>query len=67
MSANGRDEPLDALRWHWGEAYQVHNPEPGVWIAVRRDNHATLRSDTPLGLRERIIADYCARPVPRDL
>ena len=59
------DEPLDALRWHWGEAYLLANPEPWVWIAVRRDTRETLRSDTPLGLREAIIADYTARKVPR--
>jgi hypothetical protein len=55
------------LRWHWGEAYAIHHPAPDVWVAVRRDDHATLRGTTPMGLRERIIADYCARPVPRNL
>jgi hypothetical protein len=60
-----RDDPLGALRWHWGEAYDICNPEPDVWLAVRRDDHATLRDETPTGLRDRILADYFARPVPR--
>lgn len=53
------------LRWHWGEAYIICHPAPDVWIAERRDDHATLWSDTPLGLRDAIIGDYFARPVSR--
>jgi hypothetical protein len=59
------DEPLDALRWHWGEAYIINCLGAGQWIAARRDTHETLRDETPLGLRDRIIADYAARPVSR--
>ena len=61
------DEPLDALRWHWGSAYIINCPGAGRWIAERRDTHETLRADTPLGLRDKIIADYTANPVRRDL
>ena len=43
----------------------ICHPAPDVWVAQRRDDHATLRSDTPLGLRDAIIADYFARPVSR--
>lgn len=57
------DKPLDALRWHWGDVYSVHHPEPGVWTARRRDNSETLLSATAEGLREKIRADYAARPV----
>jgi hypothetical protein len=59
------DEPLDALRWHWGEAYIINCVGPGKWLSERRDTHDTLRDETPLGLRDRIIADYAARPVSR--
>jgi len=59
------DEPLDALRWHWRDAYLISFFDPDHWIAQRRDNHATLRADAPLGLRDMIIADYTARPVSR--
>ena len=61
------DEPLDALRWHWGEAYVIGHPAPEVWTAERRDNHETLRDTTPFGLRDKIIADYIARKVPRSV
>jgi len=37
----------------------------GKWVAQRRDTHETLRDETPLGLREQIIADYGRRRVPR--
>lgn len=60
-------EPLAALRWHWGEAYVISHPDHDVWIAQRRDTHETLRADTPLGLRDRIIADYLARKVSRNV
>jgi hypothetical protein len=59
------DNPLGALRWHWGEAYTICHPEPDMWLAERRDNHETLRSDTPMGLRDAIIEDYFSRPVSR--
>ncbi len=59
------DEPLGALRWHWGEAYIINCLGLADWTAERRDTHAMLRHQTPLGLRERIIADYTARPVSR--
>ncbi len=65
MSANECDQPLEALRWHWGSAYIVSNPEIGVWVAQRRDDRETLRADTPMGLRDKIIENYCARGVPR--
>ena len=59
------DEPLDALRWHWGEAYVINRLGLGRWTAERRDTHETLRDQTPLGLRDKIISDYSARKVPR--
>ena len=61
------DDPLGALSWHWGSAYTICNPQAGVWLAIRRDDHTTLRDRTPLGLRDQIIADYSARPVSREL
>lgn len=59
--------PLDALRWHWGSAYIINCHEPGRWTAERRDNHVTLRADGPADLRDLIVADYAATPVPRRL
>jgi hypothetical protein len=59
--------PLDALRWHWGDAYLISFFEPDAWVAQRKDNRETLRADTPADLRDLILADYTARPVPRQL
>jgi len=61
------DQPLSALRWHWGEAYIINCHGLGRWTAERRDTHETLRDQTPLGLRAKIIADYSARRVSRSL
>ena len=61
------DDPLGALQWHWGSAYVVSCPSVDLWIAQRRDTRETLRAETPLGLREKIIWDYTARPVSRDV
>jgi hypothetical protein len=63
--SSSHDEELDRLRWDWDTAYSVHHPGPDVWVAQRRDNRATLTSDTPEGLRDLISADYAAMPVPR--
>ena len=60
------DEPLGALRWHWGDAYAVCHPPTDTWIAQRRDTRETLKATTPEGLRDKIIADYLARPVSRE-
>jgi hypothetical protein len=57
--------PLGDLRWHWGSAYIINCLGLGKWVAERRDTHETLRDETPLGLREQIIADYGRRRVPR--
>lgn len=59
------EKPLDELRWHWGGAYLIDYPEPGVWMAQRRDDRSTLRADSAAGLFEAIRADYAAHPVSR--
>lgn len=58
-------DPLDALRFHWGDVYQVEHPAADVWVAIRRDNRFVFRSGDPEGLRALIIADYTANPAPR--
>ena len=60
-------KPLDELRWHWGGAYLISFFEPDNWIAQRRDDHATLRADNPVDLREKIVADYTAHPASRSV
>jgi hypothetical protein len=60
-------DPLRSLRWHWGSAYVITNPRPGIWLAHRRDTYDTLRAETPPALRDAIRADYIRRRVPRDV
>jgi hypothetical protein len=58
---------LDELRFHWGSAYRI-GTSGGVYTARRRDGKgSTLTDPLPEGLRLKIVADYRADPVPRDL
>jgi hypothetical protein len=66
MTGDCAAELID-LQYHWGSAYMVSHPEPVVWLAQRRDDYQTLRSDGPAELLRLIHADYFARPVPRYL
>ncbi len=59
------DEPLDELRWHWGDAYLICCFGLGTWVAQRRDSHATMGAEGPDELRDKIAADYRAHPVSR--
>ncbi len=58
---------LDELEFHWGSAYHIAVTD-GAWTARRKDGKGrTLTDALPEGLRRRIVADYDADPVPRDL
>jgi hypothetical protein len=59
------ESPLADLRWHWGSAYLITRPEPGIWIAQRRDSSGTLRAADPGKLLLRIRDDYARQPIPR--
>ena len=62
-----RAEALEALLFHWGDAYLISvGDEGGVWRAVRRDNQKTLIATEAIDLRDEIVQDYAASPVPRD-
>jgi hypothetical protein len=57
---------LEALRWHWGDAYTI-GFDDGVWWFRRRDGYGgTGHAPDPKALRDAIIANYVARPVRRD-
>jgi hypothetical protein len=61
------DGPLEDLRHHWGDAYDIR-AAGGVYTARRRDGKGDALADPlPEGLRMRIAADYRADRVPRDL
>lgn len=38
-----------------------------MWVAQRKDERAALKTGTAWELRDRILADYTARPVPRSV
>jgi len=59
----GREE-LQDLKHHWGTAYSITYYR-GQWIAARHDTREVLTAESAQELREKIRADYRARPVPR--
>jgi hypothetical protein len=65
MKLDDAAELIDYLRWHWGEAYRIHFFEPDRWMAQRRDDWDALTAETPLDLRDKIVANYRAKPVGR--
>lgn len=56
--------PLAELRHHWGDPYEISGIT-GHWRAVRRDDGTALTAGSSEGLRQAIIKDYFAKPVPR--
>ncbi len=56
---------LRDLQWHWGETYQITG-SGDRWLARRPDNGRLLVAAAPQELRDLIVADYTAQPVPRD-
>jgi hypothetical protein len=60
------DDELAALRWHWGDAYEI-TVRGGIYRAVRRDDRAAVTATTAERLEAEIRADYQVRPVPRNL
>ena len=59
------DPHLTVLQDHYGSAYRMSHPEPDTWLAMRRDDHETLKAQTPFELFDLIRLDYAQRPVPR--
>jgi hypothetical protein len=59
------DGDLAELRHHWASAYLITRPEPGTWLAQRRDDRSVLHAGWAGELLEKIRADYAQRPVSR--
>jgi hypothetical protein len=57
---------LRDLNHRWGSAYLIFSGD-GEYSASRMDDLQVLTANSPGELREKIIADYGAWPVPRDL
>lgn len=69
MMAMADEPPQDALgqlQWSWGSAYSIAGAW-GTWIARRRDNGRLLSASGPDGMRELLIRDYSASPVPPEV
>lgn len=59
---------LEALRFGWGEAYEIVADDASCWWARRRDGKGgRIEAPTPGDLRRLIVDDYAFMPVPRDL
>jgi hypothetical protein len=63
--AMGTDTALDALRWNWGDAYDIGCGDR--WWFRRRDGLGGEETASgPEALRRAIVDDYTFRPVRRD-
>lgn len=57
---------LEALRYNWGEAYEIDVSVDGQWTAIRKDGlGGVLREPGPEELRAQILKDYELKPVKR--
>lgn len=60
------DAELEALRFHWGDAYEIEFIDGQGWRARRLDGQGGwLTSANREGVYSAIGADYLLRPVPR--
>jgi hypothetical protein len=58
---------LPHLDYHWGGddgAYEFSR-RGRLWVAVRRDNGREVTAGSGRELRDAVMADYTAEPVPR--
>ena len=74
MSSAGRtaaekaliDAELEALSFHWGDAYEIEFSDEHGWRAKRRDGQGGwLTGADPDEMYKLISEDYGLRPVPR--
>lgn len=63
----GVPHTLQALRWRWGDAYDINwDCQQKVYRAVRADNGGVLEAEAIEELWSMIRRDYTRNPVPRD-
>ena len=66
--ASAAAHALDALKYSWGEAYEIGWDEKRAYHARRLDNIGGLiTAPGPDELRQAIWDDYALKPLPRDL
>jgi len=64
------DPHLTELQDHYGSAYRLSHPEPDTWLAMRRDDHETLKAQTRLNcstLSDRTMPSSRSRAVRAEL
>lgn len=62
------EHELKALRWDWGDAYQIEHSDEHGWRARRLDGQGGwLTATGPGDLYGVIAADYALKPVPRNV
>src|SRR5260370_8426148 len=67
QAAHATGQALEALRWNWGDAYEIGHDDERGWWAKRRDGvGGYLTAADPGELRAVIYADHDLMPVPRD-
>ncbi|HEX3514838.1 MAG TPA: hypothetical protein VHT26_12645 [Trebonia sp.] len=60
------EHELEALRWDWGDAYEIEHGEEHGWRAKRLDGlGGWLTAPGPDEMYGVIAADYALKPVPR--
>jgi hypothetical protein len=63
----GIEQALEALRFHWGDAYEIGHDDERGWWAKRRDGlGGDLTAAEPDQLHAAIVADYNLNPVSPD-
>jgi hypothetical protein len=62
----GDGAALDALRWNWGDAYDIGHDGNRWWFTRRDGTGGTETASGPDALRTAIIDNYTLRPVCRD-
>jgi hypothetical protein len=68
IQVRAEEDALDALRFGWGDAYEIgHDEERGYWARRRDGLGGEMTAAGPDRLWEEIRADYTFKAVPRDL
>jgi hypothetical protein len=63
-SDNTNKNTLEALRWDWGKAYEIHGADD-EWRARRLDGlGGWMYAASAEELRNQILSDYLIKPVP---
>lgn len=67
MADAPRNSELEYLKWDWDDAYSISAIDD-EYCAVRRDHPSRMvRAKTVAELREKIVADYATKAVPREI